>query len=79
MDYKRKYIKYKTKYLEQDGGRRKYKKKFNNNISINNNNSIINNSNSTISSSNLNSVKPNYIESILEPWFSLILLGLKTV
>ena len=79
MDYKLKYIKYKTKYLEQDGGRRKSKKKYNNNISINNNNSIINNSNSTISSSNLNSVKPNYIESILEPWFSLILLGLKTV
>jgi len=78
MDYKLKYIKYKTKYLEQDGGRRKSKKKFNNNISINNN-SIINNSNSTISSSNLNSVKPNYIESISEPWFSLILLGLKTV
>ena len=90
MDYKLKYIKYKTKYLEQDGGRRKSKKKFNNNISINNSNSIINNSNSTINNSNstinnsnskniINSIKPNYVESILEPWFSLILLGLKTV
>ena len=82
MDYKLKYIKYKTKYLEQDGGRRKSKKKFNNNISINNSNSIINNSNSVINNNNINnsnSIKPNYIESILEPWFSLILLGLKTV
>jgi ASC-1-like (ASCH) protein len=75
MDYKLKYIKYKTKYLDQDGGRKKSKKKFNNNISINNSNSIINNSNSNI----INSIKPNYTESILEPWFSLILLGLKTV
>ena len=70
MDYKLKYIKYKMKYLEQDGGRRKFQKKFNNSISINNSNSVINNS---------NNIKPNYIESILEPWFSLILLGLKTV
>ncbi len=73
MDYKLKYIKYKTKYLEQYGGRRKSKKKFNNTVSINNSNNIINNSNI------INSIKPNYIESILEPWFSLILLGLKTV
>lgn len=77
MDYKLKYIKYKIKYLEQEGGRRKSKKKFNNNIPINNSKSTINNSNSIIKNSN--SVKPNYIESILEPWFSLILLGLKTV
>jgi ASC-1-like (ASCH) protein len=74
MDYKLKYIKYKTKYLEQDGGRRKSKKKFNNAVSIKNSNSIINNNNNII-----NSIKPNYTESILEPWFSLILLGLKTV
>ena len=53
MDYKLKYIKYKTKYLEQDGGRRKSKKKFNNNISINNSNSIINNSNSVINNNKL--------------------------
>jgi ASC-1-like (ASCH) protein len=77
MDYKLKYIKYKTKYLEQDGGRRKSKKKFNNTVSINNSNSVINNSDSAIN--NNNSIKPNYVESILEPWFSLILLGLKTV
>ena len=76
MDYKLKYIKYKTKYLEQDGGRRKSKKKLNNAISINNSNSIINNSNSK---NIINSIKPDYTESILEPWFSLILLGLKTV
>ena len=86
MDYKLKYIKYKTKYLEQNGGRRKSKKKFNNNISINNSNSIINNNDNSVNNSdsnsainNSNSIKPNYIESILEPWFSLILLGLKTV
>ncbi len=75
MDYKLKYIKYKTKYLEQEGGRRKSKKKFNNNNS-NNIGSLINNSNSSLINS---SIKPNYVESILEPWFSLILLGLKTV
>jgi len=77
MDYKQKYIKYKTKYLEQEGGRRKSKKKFNNNNS-NNSGSLINNSNSSGSLIN-SSIKPNYVESILEPWFSLILLGLKTV
>ena len=64
MDYKQKYIKYKTKYLEQVGGRRKSKKKLHRNISINN---------------NMNSIKYNYTENVSEPWFSLILLGLKTV
>ena len=67
MDYKLKYIKYKTKYLEQDGGRRKSKKKLHRNISIYNN------------SNNMNSIKPNYTETLSEPWFTLILLGLKTV
>ena len=64
MDYKQKYIKYKTKYLEQEGGRRKSKKKLHRNISIN---------------KNMNSIKSNYTENVSEPWFSLILLGLKTV
>lgn len=67
MDYKLKYIKYKTKYLEQVGGRRKSKKKLHRNISIYNN------------SNNMNSIKPNYTENVSEPWFSFILLGLKTV
>jgi ASC-1-like (ASCH) protein len=67
MDYKQKYIKYKTKYLEQEGGRRKSKKKLHKNIPINNN------------SANMNSIKPNYTDNVSEPWFSLILLGLKTV
>ena len=49
MDYKLKYIKYKTKYLEQVGGRRKSKKKLHRNISINNNS---------------NSIKPDYTESV---------------
>ena len=59
MDYKQKYIKYKTKYLEQEGGRRKSKKKLHRNISIN---------------KNMNSIKSNYTENVSEPWFSLILL-----
>jgi ASC-1-like (ASCH) protein len=67
MDYKLKYIKYKTKYLEQEGGKKKSKKKLHRNISISNN------------SNNMNSIKPNYTENVSEPWFSLILLGLKTV
>jgi ASC-1-like (ASCH) protein len=66
MDYKLKYIKYKTKYLEQDGGRRKSKKKLHRNIPI-------------INISNMDSIKSNYIENVSEPWFTLILLGLKTV
>ena len=66
MDYKLKYIKYKTKYLEQEGGRRKSKKKLHRNIPI-------------INISNMDSIKSNYIENVSEPWFTLILLGLKTV
>jgi len=66
MNYELKYIKYKTKYLEQEGGKRKSKKKLNKNI--------FNNVNK-----NMNSIKPNYTETLSEPWFSLILLGLKTV
>jgi ASC-1-like (ASCH) protein len=66
MNYELKYIKYKTKYLEQEGGKKKSKKKLNKNI--------FNNVNK-----NMNSIKPNYTETLSEPWFSLILLGLKTV
>ena len=66
MDYKNKYIKYKTKYLElnnQIGGSKKLKKRFNNKINYNNN--------------KMNMAK--YNEHLSEPWFTLISLGLKTV
>ena len=70
MDYKDKYIKYKTKYLElknielnnQIGGSKKLKKRFNNKINYNN---------------KMNMAK--YNEHLSEPWFTLISLGLKTV
>ena len=62
MNYELKYIKYKNKYLNQDGGKRKSKKKLNKNILL-----------------NINKNKPNYIETLSEPWFTLIHLGLKTV
>ena len=70
MDYKNKYIKYKMKYLSLIGG---YKKKLKNkNIEqitkINNYNSIENMETNQI-----------YTEHLSEPWFSLILLGLKTI
>jgi ASC-1-like (ASCH) protein len=67
MDYKDKYIKYKTKYLQlaekinnQFGGAKKMKKKSKVNINM------------------IMDVKK-YIENVSEPWFTLILLGLKTV
>ena len=66
MDYKNKYIKYKTKYLKlnnQIGGSKKLKKRFNNKINYNNN--------------KMNMAK--YNEHLSEPWFTLISLGLKTV
>jgi len=68
MDYKDKYIKYKTKYLElknigQVGNGKKMKKRFKNKLNINNN---------KIS-------RIDYSENLSEPWFSLISLGLKTV
>lgn len=72
MDYKEKYIKYKLKYLElennyeiQIGGRNKFKNKFKNN-SFNKDKMD-------------NNITVNYTESLSEPWFSLISLGLKTV
>lgn len=66
MDYEDKYIKYKTKYLElnnQLGGGKKMKKR-----------------NKGLSNRNTSSMENNkYSVSVSEPWFSLILLGLKTV
>lgn len=64
MDYKDKYIKYKTKYLDlynKIGGKKmkKYSKSYSKNTSTMENNK--------------HSVR------VSEPWFSLILLGLKTV
>lgn len=66
MNYRDKYIKYKTKYLElnnQIGGKKKLKKRFNNRTNYNNNKMNI----------------ANYSEHLSEPWFTLISLGLKTV
>lgn len=69
MDYKDKYIKYKTKYLELKninnylGGGKKMKKR---NKGYGNKNI-------------LNMENKKYSVSVSEPWFSLILLGLKTV
>ncbi len=67
MDYKDKYLKYKTKYLElkkintpnQTGGKKKMKNNLNNN--------------------NKKSNMVKYSENVSEPWFTLISLGLKTV
>lgn len=71
MDYKDKYIKYKTKYLKlkdmdinnQNGGGKKLKKIFKNKSHKLNN--------------KMNKI--DYIENLSEPWFTLISLGLKTV
>ena len=71
MDYKDKYIKYKTKYLElknidinnQIGGRKKLK----------------NNRNNRNNKNNKHIMEIKYNEHISEQWFSLISLGLKTV
>jgi ASC-1-like (ASCH) protein len=66
MDYKDKYIKYKTKYLElynKIGGKKM--KKRNKGYSNNKNTSTMENK--------------KYSVSVSEPWFSLILLGLKTI
>ena len=69
MDYRTKYIKYKMKYLDykQEGGRRKSKKMNKKHLLSRN------------IDGKMDSIKPNYIENVSEPWFSLILLGLKTV
>jgi ASC-1-like (ASCH) protein len=75
MDYFEKYLKYKTKYLEfkstqknLEGGGKKLKK--------NNYNKINSNNYTQISRMNL---EPKYKETLSEPWFTLISLGLKTV
>ncbi len=69
MDYKTKYIKYKMKYLRlsQEGGKRKSKK-------MNKKHLLSRNIDGKMAS-----IKTKYIENVSEPWFSLILLGLKTV
>jgi len=68
MDLQLKYQKYKTKYIELkksslEGGGKKLKKK------SKKKNVIINSSMGI----------PNYIETLSEPWFTLISLGLKTI
>ncbi len=75
MDLQSKYFKYKTKYLELknsglEGGGKKLKKS-SNNLSKSNNKL-----NKRISRMYL---KPKYVETLSEPWFTLISLGLKTV
>ncbi len=75
MNYKDKYIKYKTKYLElstQIGAGKKLKKQ-------SKNKSINENKLSRMESSNNIVFQPDYIENVSEPWFSLISLGLKSV
>ena len=74
MDYKNKYIKYKTKYLELKninnqfaGGNASSKKLNNKKYKANFNNP------------NIKMDVKKYIENISEPWFTLISLGLKTV
>jgi len=75
MDYKDKYIEYKTKYLKlknfdinnQIGGK-KLKK-----------NNIRNNRNNKNNENNKHTMEIKYNEHLSEPWFSLISLGLKTV
>ena len=69
MDYRTKYIKYKMKYLDykQEGGRKKSKK-------MNKKHLLSRNINDK-----MDTIKPNFTENVSEPWFSLILLGLKTV
>ena len=87
MNYEGKYIKYKTKYLElqknidnsynfnnigiiKGGAKKKLKK-------INNHSPIINLK--RMDKLNLSDIEPNYKETVSEPWFSLISMGLKSV
>jgi len=76
-NYKSKYLKYKQKYLQLQnefimmGGGKKLKK---NTLKRNSNTT----SNTTMSESELKS-KPDYVETLSEPWFTLISMGLKTV
>ncbi len=66
MDYFEKYLKYKTKYLEL--------KSIQKNLEGGGKNIKLNNQ--QISRMNL---EPKYVETLSEPWFTLICLGLKTV
>ncbi len=73
QDYKDKYLIYKSKYLElkniidskivQDGGKKLKYKSTNNYKHL----------------SRMEEIKPDHIENLSEPWFTLISLGLKTV
>jgi len=74
MDYYEKYLKYKTKYFELkstqkklEGGGKKLKKKYNKIKSTN------------YTQISRMGVEPKYKETLSEPWFTLISLGLKTV
>jgi ASC-1-like (ASCH) protein len=69
MNYKDKYIKYKTKYLELENqiGGKKLKKKYFKECNI------------KYMENDLNNIEPNYTENVSEPWYTLISLGLKTV
>jgi len=76
MDYHLKYLKYKTMYLDlksinQEGGKRKQKKmkKYNSDKT----NKVY------YQKINGMDIIPNYTETLSEPWFTLISLGLKTV
>lgn len=79
-----KYIKYKTKYIQlkkniRGGSKKKLKKRSNKNFNQHNRMDMINLNNSDNSDNSDNLIKPDYIEHLSEPWFSLISLGLKTV
>lgn len=63
MDYRRKYIKYKSKYLESDLNTEKLKNNPHKQPVINNNNNM----------------NKQYTLNVSEPWFTLISLGLKKV
>jgi len=67
MDYLSKYQKYKTKYIE-------LKKNLNSNQVGGKNKSKYKNK-----ISRMEETKPDYIETLSEPWFTLISMGLKTV
>lgn len=65
MDYKTKYVKYKTKYINlisQTGGKK-----------------LKNKSSGKIKYNNKYTMEPKYSEHLSEPWFTLISLGLKTI
>ena len=90
MDYKLKYLKYKTKYLEleknynsfdiniiEGGGKKKLKNKSTTD-SMKYNKYM--NKQSRMEGEELSeNIKPNYTENVSEPWFTLISMGLKSV